>query len=61
MPQRVADLCRSIQEEYDPKKLSALTEELIRVLDEDRAIKARSDFPLDASHSRHSSSESVHH
>jgi len=37
--ERVADLCRSIQAEYDPKKLAALIDELIRVLDEERAIK----------------------
>ena len=41
MPERVADLCRSIKDEHDPKKFTALIGELIRVLDEERAIKAR--------------------
>jgi hypothetical protein len=44
MPERVADLCRNIQQEDDPKKFSALIDELIRVLDEERAIRARADF-----------------
>jgi hypothetical protein len=41
MPERVADLCRKIQEEHDAKKFTALIEELIRRFDEERAIKAR--------------------
>ena len=41
MPERVADLCRSIKDEHDPKKFTALIGELIRVLDEERSIKAR--------------------
>ena len=41
MPERVSDLCRSIQEERDPKKFTALIEELMRVLDEERAVKER--------------------
>ncbi len=36
MPERVADLCRSIQEEHDPKKFTALVDKLIRLLDEER-------------------------
>jgi hypothetical protein len=38
---KLADLCRRIQEERDPKKFAALINELIRLLDEERAIKAR--------------------
>jgi len=38
----------SIQAEYDPKKLAALIDELIRVLDEERAIKAEIDIQTDA-------------
>lgn len=52
MPERVADLCRSIKDEHDPKKFSALISELIRVVDEERVLKARSDFHIAASHSR---------
>ena len=39
MPERVADLCRNIQEEHDPKKFTALVDELLRLLDQERAIK----------------------
>jgi len=38
---KIADLCRCIQEEPDPKKFAALVNELIRLLDEERAIKTR--------------------
>jgi hypothetical protein len=38
---KIADLCRRIQEEPDPKKFAALVNELIRLLDEERAIKTR--------------------
>jgi hypothetical protein len=38
---KIADLCRRIQEEPDPKKFAALVNELIRLLDEERAIKMR--------------------
>jgi hypothetical protein len=41
MVERVSDLCRRIQEERDPKKFTALIEELMRVLDEERAMKTR--------------------
>lgn len=41
MHERVSDLCRSIQEERDPKKFTALIQELMRVLDEERAMKTR--------------------
>jgi hypothetical protein len=44
---RISDLCRSIQEERDPKKFTALIEELMRVLDEERAIKKRPTGSLD--------------
>lgn len=47
MPERVADLCRKIQEEHDAKKFAVLIHELIRVLDEERAIKAGSAGSLD--------------
>jgi hypothetical protein len=49
MPERVADLCRSIKDEHDPKKFTALIGELIRVLDEDRSITAR---PANSLHHR---------
>lgn len=48
MPERVADLCRKIQEEHDPKKFTTLIDELIRVLDEERAIKAEINKRLSA-------------
>ena len=38
---KIADLDRRIQEERDPKRFAALINELIRQLDEERAIKAR--------------------
>ena len=38
---KIADLCRRIQEEPDPEKFAALVNELIRLLDEERAIKTR--------------------
>ena len=41
MSVRVGDLCRSIKDEHDPKRFTALIGELIRVLDEERSIKAR--------------------
>lgn len=46
---KIADLCRSIHEERDPKKFAALVNELIRLLDEERAIKAQ---PLLVLHDR---------
>jgi hypothetical protein len=46
MPERVADLCRSIQEEHDPKKFTALVDKLIRVLDKER--KTEINKPLSA-------------
>jgi hypothetical protein len=47
MHERVSDLCRSIQEERDPKKFTALIQELMRVLDQERAIKTRPTASLD--------------
>lgn len=41
MSRAVSDLCRSIKDEHDPKKFTALIGELIRVLDEERSIKVR--------------------
>ena len=38
---KIADLCRRIQEERDPKKFATLINKLIRLPDEERAIKTR--------------------
>jgi len=38
---KIADLCRRIEEERDPKKFAALISELISLLDQERPIRAR--------------------
>lgn len=46
--ERVADLCRSMQAAYDTKKLAALIDELIGMLDEEDATRTEIDIQTDA-------------
>jgi hypothetical protein len=56
MPERVADLRRSIKDEHDPKKFTTFIGELIRVLDEEHSTSA---WPADSLHHRGLASSGV--